>query len=34
MDIVVDPVPLNTEENDQQKLKKDAFIDIIKIAGP
>jgi hypothetical protein len=34
MDIVVDPVPLNTEENDQQKPKKDAFIDIIKIAGP
>jgi hypothetical protein len=35
MDIVVDPaVPLNTEENDQQKPKKEVFIDIFKIAGP
>jgi hypothetical protein len=34
MDIVVDRVPLNTEENDQLKPKKEAFIDIFKIAGP
>jgi hypothetical protein len=34
MDIVLVPVPLTTEENEQLKPKKEALIDIFKIAGP
>jgi hypothetical protein len=34
MDIFADHGPLTTEENDQLKPKKEAIIDIFKIAGP
>lgn len=34
MDIIADNGPLTAEENDQLKPKKEAIMDIFKIAGP
>ncbi len=34
MNIYSEHVPLNNEESDQEKPKREAIIDIIKIAGP
>ena len=34
MELVVDPVPFATSENEQLKPKKEVLIDILKIAGP